>query len=91
MEGVELSHFSKYGGLNKGVTLIFTLTNPFQSCLSVSEWWCVFCLFTLHLSVLFVFHGKNLVLLNLIDRYVTSARQQFLKRKDISEICKVNF
>ena len=40
---------------------------------------CLFCLFTPFLSVLFILRRKNLVLLNLINRYMT-------KRKDIVEI-----
>ena len=51
---------------------------------------CVFCLFTPFLSVFFKFHRKKLVLLNLIKRYVTSISEQFLKSKDIMELCKVN-
>ena len=38
----------------------------------------------------FVFHRKDLVLLNLISRYMTSTSEQFLKRKDIADLCKVN-
>ena len=34
---------------------------------------CAVCLLILFLSALSVFHGKNLILLNLINRYVTSA------------------
>ena len=40
---------------------------------------CLFCLFKLYLSVFFVFHRKNLVLLNLINRYVTATSEKFLK------------
>ena len=47
-------------------------SNPFQPYLSRSEWWCVFCLFTPYLSVFLVFLRKNLILLNLIDKYATS-------------------
>ena len=54
------------------LSLIFILTNLFQSYLSLSDWWCVFCLFMQYLSVFIVFHGKNLVLLNLINRSVAS-------------------
>ena len=52
----------KIGGrvvLKKGGTLslVSILTIPFQSYLSLSEWWCVFCLFTPYLSVFFRFHA----------------------------------
>ena len=33
-------------------------------------------------------HGKNLVLLNLINRYVASTNKEFLKSKDIVELRK---
>ena len=36
---------------------------------------CVFCLFIPFLSVFFVFDKKNLVLLNLINRYVITASE----------------
>ena len=54
-----------------------TIQNPpphsFQCYLSLSVWCvCVFCLFTPFLSVLFVFHRKNFVLLHLMNRYETS-------------------
>ena len=39
----------------------------------------VFCLFTSILSVFFVFHRKDLVLLNQIRRYLTSASEKYLK------------
>ena len=42
-----------------------------QCCLSLSVW-CLFCSFTPFLSVLFVLHRKNLVLLHLMNRYTTS-------------------
>ena len=34
---------------------------------------------------------KKLILLNLINWYVTSTSQWFLNRQDIAELCKVNF
>ena len=40
-----------------------------------------FCLFTF-LSVFLVFHGKNLVVLNIINIYVISTSAKFLKSKD---------
>ena len=51
---------------------------------------CLFCLFTPFLSVLFVFHRKSLVLLYLINRYMTSDEQMnnFWKKK---KLWKVNF
>ena len=56
--------------LKKGVSLIFILTKSFQyyllECLAGVY---VFCLFTPFPSVVFVFHGKNLLLFNLINRY----------------------
>ena len=68
--GTHLKSAHKKGGVGKigGVllkksgtlSLIFILTNPFQPHLSLSEWWCVFCLFTPYLLIFFVFHGKNL-------------------------------
>ena len=36
-------------------------------------------------SVLFVFHGKSLLSLNPINRYMTSTSEKFLKNKDIVE------
>ena len=44
---------------------------PFSECL-VCVSVCLFCLFTPFLSLLFVFHRKNLVLQHLINKYVTS-------------------
>ena len=40
--------------------------------------------YTPYLSVFFVFHGKKIVLLNLVNRSVTSTSQLFLKSKDIA-------
>ena len=60
-------------------------------CVCVSLCVCLYwggsvcCLFTSFLSVLFVFHWKNLILLHLIGRYMTSTSESFLKRKDIPE------
>ena len=51
------------------LSLIFKLTNPFQSYFSLRDWCCVLC------CLFFVLHGKNLVLLNLIKRYVTSTSE----------------
>ena len=57
----------KIGGCFKKVDITyFLLTNPFQCLVCV-----FFCLFTSFLSVLFVFHRKNLVLLHLLNRYMT--------------------
>ena len=36
---------------------------------------CIFCLFTQFLSVLFVFHRKNVVLLHRMNRYTTSTSE----------------
>ena len=41
---------------------------------------CGFYLFIPFAWTFFVFHGNNLVLLSLINRYVTSTSEQFLKR-----------
>ena len=43
------------------LSLIFILTNPFQCYVSLSNWWCVFCLFTPYLSIIFAFR-ENLSL-----------------------------
>ena len=48
----------------------------------------VFCLFTSILSVFFVFHRKDLVLLNQIRRYLTSASEKYLK--SIVDLTKVS-
>ena len=64
-------HFPLISDQSLTLSLTFTLTNPFQCNLSLSKWWCVFCLFTQYLSV-FLFHRKNLFLLNLINRYIKS-------------------
>lgn len=48
--------------LKKGGLTYFHTNQPFS----------VLCLVTLFPSILFVFHGKNLLLLNLINRYMTS-------------------
>ena len=70
--------FYKKGGvqilaLKRELSLIFILTNPFQcylwKCLMCM---CLFCLFVQFLlSVLFVFHERNLLLLNRIIRSMT--------------------
>ena len=57
------------------LSLIFILSDPFQS---ESEWW-------------FVFHGKNLLLLDLVNRSVASTSQLLLKSKDIKLLSKINF
>ena len=74
--------------LNKGVSLIFILTNTFQCFLSLSA-----SVFYLHhfYQYSLCLHGKNLVLLNLINKYVTSARELLLKSKGIVELCKAGF
>ena len=82
-EGVELSKILQKMGagqifpikseglVKQEVLLIFILANLFQSYHSPSVWCtCLFCLFIPFLSVFFVFHGKNLILLNLINRYM---------------------
>ena len=47
----------------------------------------LFCVFTLFLLFLFVFHRKNIVLLHLMNRYATSTSEYSLKGKGI----KVDF
>ena len=59
-----------------GVSLIFTLTNPFQCYLSVCEVrLSKICLFIPFVPVFFVFHEKNFVLLNIIERYAASTSE----------------
>ena len=56
--------------LKKGGGITYFHTNPFQSYMSFSEpLVCAFCLFIPFLSLLFVFHRKNLALWHLINRY----------------------
>ena len=52
---------------------------------------CMFCSFTPFLTVFFVLHKNDLVLWNLISRYITSNSEQFCKSKDIVDLCKINF
>ena len=73
-----MSH--KKGGLvfkkSGSLSLISILPNPFQCYFSLNEWSvCVFYLFTPYLSSFFVFHGENLVLLNLGNKYMASTSQ----------------
>ena len=87
--GLDSSHkkvgFGKIGegGCFKkwGESLVI-ITNPFHCYLPLIVWCvcvcvcvCVFCLFTPFLLVLFVFHWKNLALLNLINIYMTSTSE----------------
>ena len=58
----------------------------FAQCLYV----CVFSSFILFLSVFFVIHRNELVLLNLISRKA-KAKKMFLQSNDILDLCKVNF
>ena len=62
-----------------GLSLIFILTNSSKTIFLgvVSVCVCVLFIYTIspYLSVLFVFPEKKLVLLNLINRYVTSAKE----------------
>ena len=50
--GVQILLITREGLVKKGCTLplIFVLTNPFQPYLLLSEWWCVFSLFTPYVS-----------------------------------------
>ena len=64
------------GLVKQEVLLIFILANLFQSYHSPSVWCtCLFCLFIPFLSVFFVFHRKNLILWNLINRYMISTSE----------------
>ena len=47
---------------------------------------CVFCSFTPFLTAFFVFHKKDLVLWNLISRYMTPSSEQIFKCKDIVDL-----
>ena len=59
--------------MKKRALVIFILLNPFQFYLSMIAWGAsVFYLLILFLLLFFVFQGKNLVLLNLINRYVSN-------------------
>ena len=69
------------------VGYLYFHTNLFQCHLS-RRVVCVFYSFTRFLSVFFAFHRKDLVLLNLIGRYLISASDQFLKSKDIIDLGK---
>ena len=51
----------------------------------------LFCSFIPFLLVFLVFQKKDLVLLNLISRYLTSTREYFLKSIHIAGLCKANF
>ena len=75
--GGGLDFYHKKGRVGKlEVSLIFILANLFQSHHSPSVWCtCVFCLFIPFLSVFFVFHGKNLSLMNLINRYMIATSE----------------
>ena len=57
--------FKKVGN----VSLVLKKTSTFESYLSLSECWCLFCVFTPFLSEFFVFHMKTLILLSLINQY----------------------
>ena len=46
----------------------------------------MFCVFTRFPTVLFVFHGRNLLLLNLINRYMASASELLLRGKSCVKI-----
>ena len=81
MGGSAFSHrkeVSKIEG-GGGLSLIFILTNSSKTIFLgvVSVCVCVLFIYTIspYLSVLFVFPEKKLVLLNLINRYVTSAKE----------------
>ena len=88
--GSDFPHI-KGGGDKQGGTLslISILTNPFQSYLSLSKWWCVFCLFTPSLSIRCVsWKYRSLTESN---QHMTSTSQSFLKNKDFVEHCNINF
>ena len=80
--------FHKKGGvgktgvvLKKGVSLIF-IPNHSNVIFLCEVRLSVFCLFIPFVPVCLVFHGNNFILLNLINRCVTSTSQQLLKSKE---------
>ena len=66
---------------------IFSYKLTLYSAIILSVW-CVpmFCVFTPFPTVLFVFHGRNLLLLNLINRYMASAIELLLRSKGCVKI-----
>ena len=64
------------------LSLILIITSISESYVSLSECWCLFCVFTPYLSEFFVFHIKTLILLNLSNWYATSTGQWFLNSQD---------
>ena len=73
----------KIGVVLKKGSIICFYTNSFQCYLSLSVWCASVCFVYLHYfhRVFFVFHRKNLVLLNTINRYVTSIREKFFENQ----------
>ena len=77
-------------------SLNFTITNSFQYFLSLTvSCVCLLCICIVSIvSIRFYslcLHEKKLVLLDLINKSVTSTIKKLLKSKDIVELCKVNF
>ena len=84
----------KIGGLflKEGEYHLITYFYPYLSFLVLSFSSCVFSSYTPFLWVFFVFPRKDLILLNLICRYVISANEFFFKSKGTLQLmCKVNW
>ena len=91
MGGPEFAH--KTGGVGKIGELLQkkevspTVTN-FSKVIFFSVWFvCLANLYHFHRYSLY--HRKDLVLLNLVSRYMTSTTEHFLKRKDNVDICRI--
>ena len=59
----------------KGVYHLYSYYLSLFSVIFLNIWCCVFCVFAPFPSVLFVFHANNVLLLNLHNRYMTSASE----------------
>ena len=73
------------------LSLVLIKTSTFESYLSLSECWCLFCFCTRYLWEFYLFCMEKLMLFNPINWYVTSTSQWFFNRQEIVELCKVNF
>ena len=75
------------GCSKKGRYHIFSYKLTLYSAIVLSVW-CVpmFCVFTAFPTVLFVFHGRNLLLSNLINRYMASASELLFRSKSCVKI-----
>ena len=79
--------FKKVGNLS----LVLKKTSTFESYLSLSECWCLFCFRTRYLSEFYLFRMEKLMLFDPVNWYVTSTSQWCLNRQEIVELFKVNF